>query len=228
MVRASVDRTFYASWILANGWAEAVGLGTTLVLGWLIGPKIDQATGPVVIVLGAVTAVVLGTLLEGVVVGFAQVGVLRRRLPSIAREAWIVATAIGAGVAWVLGMIPSTLMALTVPAAPAAQPAEPSVLLQYGLALMLGSALGVILGGAQWFVLRRHVARASRWIAANAVAWAVGMTLIFVGMDRVPWDGGAASIVVGIFLVTLLVGAVVGAIHGRVLMHLIGQASTES
>ncbi len=214
---------FYPSWIFANAWAEAVGLGTTLVLTWIAAPAIDEVPSHVLIVLSALGALVLGTFLEGVVVGFAQAGVLRRRVPQFDTRAWIVATAVGAGVAWLLGMIPSTVMALTPPVEATAPPPEPGALIQYGLALSLGLVLGLILGSAQWFVLRRYTARAVRWIGANAVAWAVGMPLIFVGMDRVPWEGGPFAIVLMIALTTLCVGAAVGAIHGRVLLGLIGE-----
>ena len=55
----------------------------------------------------ALLAVVLGTVLEGVVVGAAQEFVLRRRLTQLRPRSWIVATAIGAALAWVLGWCPA-------------------------------------------------------------------------------------------------------------------------
>jgi hypothetical protein len=41
-----------------------------------------------------------------------------------------------------------------------------------------GVVIGIALGLAQWLVLRRHVAAAGWWIAASAIAWAVGWSII--------------------------------------------------
>lgn len=107
---APTDAAFYRRWVVANGWAEAAGLGTTLALGWRIAPLVEGATGVATVLAAALAAVLTGTLLEGVVVGGAQGGVLYRRLPSLPVRSWIIASAVGAGIAWVLGMIPSTIM----------------------------------------------------------------------------------------------------------------------
>ena len=63
--------------------------------------------------------------------------------------------------------------------------------------LIVGAAVGLLLGGGQWFVLRHWTHYASLWILANMSAWSVGFTGIF---------GGA-----------VLTGAVVGAVTGLVL-----------
>ena len=132
-------------------------------------------------------AVILGTFLEGVVVGTAQEHVLRRRVASLPRWSWTRATAAGAALAWVLGMVPSTIMALGTAQPAPSTATEPTALVQYGLAMAMGLVAGPILGAAQWSVLRRVVAHAGWWLWANAAAWAVGMPLIFAGMDLVPW-----------------------------------------
>ena len=86
----------------------------------------------------------------------------------------------------------------------------------------MGLVVGPILGSAQWVVLKRHVPRAFRWLGANALAWAVGMPLIFLGMDFVPWAGPVAGIVLSIYLVCGLAGVAVGAIHGWFLERWLG------
>lgn len=222
------DRLFYRRWIIANGWAEGAGLGTTLVLGWLAAPLLESAEGAPVIIGGALLAVILGTLLEGVVVGLAQEGVLRIRVVQLPRWSWVVATAVGAAIAWLLGMIPSTLMALSTPPVPATEVAEPGLLVQYGLAAVLGAALGLILVTAQWAVLRRHSRKATRWLWANAAAWGLGMPLVFVGMDFVPWSGSPSAIIPAILAACTVVGLVVGAIHGLVLVGLLGESAVAS
>jgi len=215
------DSVFYRRWILANGWAEAAGLGTTFVLGREVAPSLERATGAATVILGAVVAVLLGLILEGALVGLAQEAVLRRRLVALRRGSWVFATAIGAGLAWTLGMIPSTILALGNHDAAASPPVEPPALIQYGLAIVLGFVTGPILGLAQWTVLRRHVARPASWLWANAVAWAIGMPLIFLGMDRVPWTASRFTVALSIYGICGAVGLVVGAVHGRVLVQLL-------
>jgi hypothetical protein len=219
-------RTFYGAWIGANAFAEALGLGTTVVLGWRVGPELARLSGFTSALSAGLLAVVLGTVLEGVVVGVAQELVLRRRLTQLRPRSWIVATAIGAALAWVLGMVPSTVMALTSSESASQSSAEPSVLVTIVLAVGLGLVAGPILGIAQWTVLRRLVQRAGRWLWANALAWAVGMPLIFLGMDLVPWTGQPLVAAVAIYAVCAIAGAVVGVIHGRILVQLLRGVSS--
>lgn len=196
------------------------------MLGRLSAPwfGFERGTGTAAVLLGALAAVALGTLLEGVLVGIAQEAVLRDRLAALGKRTWVYATAAGAALAWTLGMIPSTVMALTREAAQAPV-TEPGALVQYSLAAVLGLVTGPILGFAQWTVLRRHVARAARWLWANALAWAAGMPLIFLGMEYVPWGGPPAAAIPAIYGVCGIVGLVVGAIHGRFLVNLVTPAS---
>ena len=217
------DHGFYLRWIGANCLGEALGLGTTFALGALIAPALGGDASSAAVLTGAVAAVLLGTLLEGVVVGLFQAQALHRRLPALARRDWIVATAIGAGLAWLLGMIPSTIMSLIDRGESAASgpPAEPSTLMQLGLATLLGLVLGPVLAAAQLRVLRAQVSHAGRWIWANALAWALGMPVIFAGMDLLPWESGGLSLYAGLFLVAAVAGALVGSVHGRVLLDLL-------
>jgi hypothetical protein len=222
------DRTCYIAWIGANACAEAVGLGTTLVLAWRLAPMIDRLSGLAPTLIAGVLAVALGTLLEGVIVGAAQEFVLRRRLNRLRPWSWMAATAIGAGLAWVLGMIPSTVAGLMSSGSPSGPSAEPTQLAQMMLAAGLGLIAGPILGVAQWTVLRQFVNRAGHWLWANALAWAIGMPVIFLGMDLVPWTGRPLIVALCIYGVCAATGVVVGAIHGRVLIQLLRGATSES
>jgi hypothetical protein len=218
---------FYRRWVLANGWSELLGLGTTALLGWLATRFLTESPAPGLVLLGAAVMVAKGTLIEGVVVGVAQGRELRRVLPGFSVRAWVFATALGAGVAWTLGMIPSTLMAFTQPAATDTPPPEEP---PFGIILLLaagmGLVLGPILGLPQWRVLRRFVPRAGWWVPANAAAWAVGMAVIFAGIqlipDAAPWPVAAAAVGVA----CLLAGLSVGAIHGLVLVRLLRGVAT--
>lgn len=211
----------YLRWIWANGWAELFGLGGTLALGWLSATQVAVG-GPsaLTIVGGALLAIVAGTLLEGILIGYAQGRVLRVAVPSIALQRWIVATAIGAAVAWTLGMIPSTLTSLGTGPSGGAPPAFLEGPGQYLLAAVMGAVLGPVLAAPQWIVLRGHLVGAGHWLWANALAWAVGMPLVFFGMGAAA-ESTPVWRVVSIVMVTCLgTGLAVGAIHGAVLIRL--------
>ena len=214
------DRTFIGQWVAANGLAEALGLGTTFVLGGAAAGLTSADQGAAAVLGAALLAIALGVVLEGVFVGLAQGVVLNRRRPDVPLRSWVFATMWGAGLAWTLGMIPSTAVALSAaPAveATAVEPARPVVLL---LAAALGLVTGPVLGVAQWVVIRRRFERAGAWLWANAVAWSVGMTVIFAGMDLVPWDGPAAARMGAIYSTCLVAGVLVGCVHGPVLARL--------
>jgi hypothetical protein len=220
--------TFYRRWILANAWSEGIGLGTTLLLGlaaagYLAG---GPAPGPGAVVAAALAAVIAGTALDGALVGFAQGRVIHAAQPRIPVGRWTLATAAGAGIAWLLGMIPSTVLALLASDPVTDAPAEPPAWLTYVLAAAMGLVLGVVLALPQTLVLRRVSDRAATWLPANALAWAVGMPLVFLGMDVLPWDGPRPVVAAGVAGVCLATGAVVGAVHGVVLRRILGPAGS--
>lgn len=219
----SEPHRLYRRWVWANGLAEAAGLGTTFLLGLAAAPVLAAWQGPVEVLGGAALAIVLGMVLEGAVVGTAQAWALPAAT-MVPRGAWIRATVIGAGLAWSIGMVPSTAVALLSPSpAPEGAAAEgPGPLVTIALAALLGAITGPILGAAQARVLRTVTSNAGRWLWANAVAWAVGMPLIFVGMDLVPWTSAAVPRAAAIYLVCGITGCAVGALHGRVLVRLLG------
>jgi hypothetical protein len=218
-------RLLFRRWVVANGWAETVGLGTTLVLAWTLAPWFGRDASATAIVAAAAAATLLGTLLEGVVVGTAQERVLRQYLPEMSPRSWVVRTAMGTGAAWLLGMVPSVVAALVTTEGARVASSEPPRVVQYVLAMALGVALGALLGGAQWTILRRHTVRAGAWIWANAAAWGVGMPCVFVGMDLVPWSGGPALVAVSIYAVALITGLLVGSIHGCALVGLMADSN---
>lgn len=224
-----VDRRFHVAWVLANGLAEGLGLSSTLLLAhFAAGVLQATAPGAGAVVLGAVLAVVLGTLLEGTLVGYAQAHVLSARLPTLSPRRWIAATSLGAGIAWTLGMVPSTVAALAhLPSEPAAAgpaPAELPTGPMLLLAALLGALLGPVLALPQWRVLRQFVPRAWRWLPANAAAWVVGMVIVFAGMHEVVWSRSVPATVDAVFSICAVAGLWVGAVHGTVLVRLLRDA----
>jgi hypothetical protein len=131
---------------------------------------------------------------EGIVLGAAQAHVLRGVLPALSPVRWVVATSAAAVTAYLIALVPI---------ASSERIGEwPVAVLVVGAAL-LGSALLLSIGFAQWLVLRTHVERAASWIWVTAVAWLVGLT-VFMAVATPLWREGQAMVV------TILVGVVAG------------------
>jgi len=210
------DNAFWWRWIIANCLGELLGLGAVAAVSYALVKVFGEPAGVGAALLWAGTMVALGAV-EGLVVGWAQARVLRERIHGL--HGWITATVLGAVMAWLLGMLPSTLMSTGGPAADTSQ-IEPGMLLQLGLATLMGLVAGPVLALFQWRVLRRYVRHAGRWIPANAAAWALGMPVIFAGADlaaRADYPAGAATIVA---FTLATAGAIVGLVHGAVMLRL--------
>jgi hypothetical protein len=121
-------------------------------------------------------------------------------------------------------MVPSTLLDVAQPRG--AAPPPPGELAQLFLASALGLVAGPILAAFQWRVLRHHVEHGGWWLPANALAWALGMPILFTVAGSVPADGGAVVFAVRALGTAAVAGAVVGAIHGAVLVRLIVRRGT--
>ncbi len=217
-------------WVAANALSEAAGLGLTFALTGLIFTRLDAVPG-VAAVLLTFAGAVAGGAIEATVVGLAQWWAMHPWFPTIGRFAWWRASLIGALLAYVLGYTPSTVINLlqteATTAAPVSEPPQAIVLL---LAAGLGAVAGAVLSFAQYLALRGHVSRAGRWIPANMLAWAVGMPIVFTAIDlafKLPQTWQAVLLMVAALL---LMGAVVGAIHGFVLVKMVAapQPSTSN
>jgi len=210
----------WLQWVSANAGAELIGLGSSALLWIAMLALMEERLG---ILLSSVAVVLGSTLLEGTAVGLGQWFVLRKIFPTMRWQSWLLATAAGAFVAWTLGMLPSTMMNMGESSVAAGTVDPPAISngLMYLLAAGMGLVLGPILAWPQWLVLRHHLKRAIWWIPANALAWAAGMVIIFVGANSVP-EGSLTWMIALIVLVSLTIaGAVVGAIHGLFLLWLV-------
>ena len=213
------DWKLWLQWTFANVAGEVLGLGLAAAVATAMVLTIGEPeTGLVALTMAGV--MIAAGALEGVIVGFAQWFVLRRRLYRMGRREWVTATAIGAFLAWAIGMGPSTLMALNQNAG-SSPPPEISDAVKYALASVMGVALGTILGAPQWRALRRHTSGASLWVWANAAAWAVGMPVVFIGAGTSPVGASALSIALKVVMTIAAAGASVGAINGVALLWLL-------
>src|SRR5215207_3006074 len=124
---AGGEASLWLRWLFTNAVGEALGLGTTVLIGAAIVSSLGEETGALATMALAAVAVLAGTLVEGTLVGTAQWWVLSGPLPGIRWRTWVVATGAGAFLAWLLGMIPSTVLSLGADSGGAsAAPDEPS------------------------------------------------------------------------------------------------------
>lgn len=197
-------------WVLATAGGEFVGFAVPAAVGavaaWALGRM-----GATFAEIAMVGVMVLAGVVEGAVLGFAQWLVLRRYIQNMARREWVLATALAAGVAWIIGMLPSTLGEMTT--------VSPMVLI--GGAVLLGAVFVASIGFAQWLVLQRYIQKAGWWVLANAVAWPVGVAMPFIGLSLVPEAAPLAVWVIVGVVSGVLMGAVVGAITGIALVWLL-------
>jgi hypothetical protein len=143
-------------WVLVVTLGEAVGFTVSAAVGLAV---TGATWGP----LPTLVAMVLAGSVEGALLGAAQADCLYRWRVLPVRRWWIVATSVGAVVAWSLGMLPSTLGGLN-------WTSSTAVVVGVG-----GLILLTFLPLAQYFVLRDHVRRAALWIPINIAAWLVGI-----------------------------------------------------
>ncbi|UCC63498.1 MAG: hypothetical protein JSV36_00070 [Anaerolineae bacterium] len=204
-------------WVVANALAEMLGLGATFAVGVLIVTRLGDPRGLAAI--GMMLLMTVSGVLEGLVVGLLQWAVLRQPFPQVTRHSWLVATLVGALVAWFLGSLPATLMDMGADR-PQASAQEPETWVMLAMAAAMGLFLGLILGVPQWRVLRHAVDKAWVWLPANSAAWALGMPIIFGAVDRAYQAATVAGSVATMALALALTGAVVGAVHGVALVWL--------
>lgn len=209
---------FWQHWVAANALGELIGLGTVAAAGFFLFRHAGEPQNSSQALAFSGAFVLLGAF-EGLVIGLAQWRVLRTVVPAM--RGWVLATVGGAVMAWALGMVPSTLASLT-PQGEDAATFQPPLALILLLASGLGAVAGPLLAAIQWFSLRRVLAgKAWVWLPANGAAWALGMPIIFLGAQANEFTSSAVAMVAVAALAIFVAGAVVGGVHGRVLLGLV-------
>ena len=218
-MKPNMPITLWLRWVWANALGEMVGLGLTFLVAAFGFTKLESLGGLAGILLAFAFAVASG-IFEATLVGWAQWWAMRPWFPAIHRRAWWNATVIGALLAYVLGYLPSTLMSLRAETTQSAAAAEPS----QGIVLLLAAGMGLVGGAllsfAQWLVLRKQVRGAGLWLPANMLAWMIGMPVIFWAIDQAQKPNSNSQVVPFMAVTLLVVGAVVGAVHGLALVRL--------
>ncbi len=189
---------------------------TAMIVGELVGFVPPAVTGATLVWLGAtdlmlVIGLTIAGLMEGLAIGVAQAGVLRRRLPALHPEDWVSPTVIAAGFAWFVGMGGSALVGWD---------RFPTAL---AVALLVPGAVLALLsmGYLQWRVLRRFVPDSFRWVPVTAAAWMIGVAVPVVALSVIPNQWPLAVHIVVAVLAAVGMGLVVGLITGRTLVRLL-------
>lgn len=179
--------TVMRRWVLSVTAGEAIGF----IVPAVVGGSLALTEAPVFVVY---PAMILAGACEGALLGLGQsIGFGSSAVP---RLAWITATAVGAAVAWSLGMLPSTVGGLDL------RSVWTLLWISVGAVLLLAS-----IPTMQWLVLRRVVPGSFRWIPINAGAWATGIlwTLApspFVDEKTPPLGLLGAYVLAGILMAT--------------------------
>ncbi len=157
-------------------WVKTVTLGE--FLGFIIPSVVGAVTFamnlPQVVQMGAMVVAGIG---EGAVLGSFQARVLGSHIPKFSRPEWVKATMAGAGFAWLLGMVPSTI---------GERLTEVPLLVLVPAMAVLGTALLFSIGVLQYRVLRRYVKGAKKWIWINVAAWLMGLVVCFTFIGIAP------------------------------------------
>jgi hypothetical protein len=176
------DKTLYLGWVAVTATSLPIGFIVSFIITFLLMRVIGNT-----IQVGDLTAptedVIMGYYLVpilGLSIGCLQWFVLRRYLPRMGW--WILATCLG------------MLLALEIsdPLRSLITSLEIEIDSDYWDFILTMILIGGSIGLLQWFVLRKHVTRASWWIPANVIGWILSFGSVFV-MTRIFTSGNASS-----------------------------------
>lgn len=180
-------------WIVAVTSGEALGFAFVAAVALtVVGSALEDPWRYLVLVgAGAV---------EGATLGAAQLAGMGARRPDPSK--WIGATALGAALAWAIGLLPSTL------GLPLAMP--------LGMVLVVAGATALLasIPVLQWLVIRRRT-HSKRWIPVNMGAWAIAILWTFAPSPIVD-ESTEIAVLLGIYTAAgLLMAATVAALTAR-------------
>jgi hypothetical protein len=187
-------RPLLRRWVMVVAAAEALGFLGPAIVGTITTSAADSVVVPAMLAAG---------LYEGTVLGVGQALVLRRAIPGLSMPRWVLATAVGAVLAYALGLLPSSLGG------------DWSQAVTIAGSIVLGVLIVMTIGGTQWLVLRRHLDGAYRWILITAIAWLLGLAALF-GLSTPLWQAGQSLVI------TIAIGVCGGLLMAAVTAWLTG------
>jgi hypothetical protein len=203
----------WGRWFRACTLAEFLGIAAAAGMAGLAMVLVGEPSNPTEAAL-ILAMSVAGGVVEGLAVGLLQWRVFRSWLPSLSRARYVGGTVVLAACFWLLGMLPSTLLALA-PAEAGTTADDPPVLAVAVVSAVGGAIGGVAFGLVQGWALRGHVAHPWRWIRPNAFGWGVAVAVITVGASSAPAGIPAVGLVCYGAGIGLVAGACVGAVTAQ-------------
>jgi hypothetical protein len=188
----SARRPSPAAWVVTTVLGYALALGAaTLVMG-VPGRALSSLLG------GLVYLAVYGAVV-GIVVALVQLAALRGR--SIAPVSWIATSALGLAAAFPVMAIVGELLGNAI------DPLLPVALGEGVIQDLSGATLGIILGIAQWRVLRPLLSGQVSWLIASAIGAGIGYGIAAAALELFEIEFLRANLV-------LSFGAMVGLLLG--------------
>lgn len=160
------QRALWFAWELANSVGEMLGLGLTAMFALAVLPALESRADALAAGLVLAVMVLGGTLVEGITVGTMQWLVLLRYVQALGWRAWAAATALGAGIAWTFGMMPSLLINFGDTAGADAGntvAVEPNGFVMLALLAAVGAVVGAVHGLALVWLLSGRQYRYRCW-----------------------------------------------------------------
>jgi hypothetical protein len=207
----SAARRQRAQWLLCWRWVGASAVGELVALplaALIVSAAIQSGAGGaslLLIVAGALAGMVNGAIVAGL-----QWLALRRPVQQLSGWRWTLMTALGSALPWVWGISKKSSLYL-------AQGNDAAVL---GTVLLLALLVGVVLGGAQWTVLRRVLHHAGWWMPVSILAWLLGVVVLVGGGSLIHAGTPLWSLLLVSGITGLVVGSLVGIITGLALVGL--------
>lgn len=199
--------TLWECWVLATVVGGLLGIGIVAIASVIASHLSNMSAVAFLHLVGA---------LQGAALGLTQWLVLRRYIKHIGW--WIVATAGGAIVAWLIGL--KVIVALTLIFFDGGMTETLPIGLVKAI-FFLGMWVGAVLGMAQWLVLKPHVHKGIWWVVANAVAWGLGLLVALMGATLAKLGEFTIETALIQIATGATTGVVVGAITGIVLVWLL-------
>lgn len=197
MVGASSVPGVLRTWVPRVAAAEIAGFGIPAAAGTLAWMA-DLGPAPFLVVM------VCAGIGEGALLGAGQAAALRRIMPGVDGRRWVVATALAAGFAWCLGMLPGTLGDFGAPSwVSIAGWVVGGPLILASIPLPQAVLLGRVVPAARW-----------RWAWITAGAWAAALPISFLPGPFVDEATPAAVLFAGFALAGAAMALVMALVTG--------------
>lgn len=212
---------YWWKWTINCGIGELLGITAAAMMAFGITYYLGEPETTSDKLLGLFIMLFAG-LIEGFILGTLQWKVLKMKFPDISYRKWTNVTILVAMIGWFIGTV-SSLFLVEVEEISGGALAEPIASMTLIYASFLGLFLGALFGYSQWLVFKQYALHTAKWIWANALGWAVAMTIIFF-FATLPDSNTSTLVILGYGIIGgILAGLTVGAITGFFLNQIVKQ-----